>query len=210
MAQAKRKKIAGSTIKPMVIVLIMAALLVFAYYRMANVTEENQKEEEVTITPVQEILLRNLDKNYPPSPKEVVKYYSDLTKCLYNEECTDEEIEELAKRALQIYDDELAANQEWSRYIMDLKSEIATKKSQEYAIMSYSLSSSTDVTYFTKDSYECASLYCTYNIRNGAVAGTVEELFILRKDDEGHWKILGWDLPRDENNETSEVLLYNE
>jgi len=210
MAQAKRKKIAGSTIKPMVIVLIMAALLVFAYYRMANVTKENQKEEEVTITPVQEILLRNLDKNYPPSPKEVVKYYSDLTKCLYNEECTDEEIEELAKRALQIYDDELAANQEWSRYIMDLKSEIATKKSQEYAIMSYSLSSSTDVTYFTKDSYECASLYCTYNIRNGAVAGTVEELFILRKDDEGHWKILGWDLPRDENNETSEVLLYNE
>ncbi len=162
------------------------------------------------ISAVQNVLLRNLEKNYPPSPKEVVKYYSELTKCLYNEDCSDEEIEQLAKKALQIYDDELASNQEWNRYITDLKSEIATKRSQEYAIMSYSVSPSTDVTFFTKDSYECASLYCTYNIRNGAVAGSVEELFILRKDEAGHWRIFGWDLPQDELTGNSEVMLFNE
>ncbi len=209
-AQAKRKKNGSSAVKTVIVFVILAALLILAYYHVANVKRQAQVEEDVTVTPVQEILLRNLDKNYPPSPKEVVKYYSDLTKCLYNEDCTDEEIEQLAQRALQIYDDELAANQEWNRYITDLKSEIATKKSQEYAIMSYSLSSSTDVTYFTKDSYECASLYCTYNIRNGAVAGSVEELFILRKDDQGHWRIFGWDLTQNDTQGSSEVMLFNE
>ncbi len=209
MAVAQKKKNAGSVLRPLIIVAILGILLVIAYYHVANV-RKSVKEEEVTVSPVQEILLRNMDKNYPPSPKEVVRYYSELTKCLYNEDCTDEEIELLAKRAMQIYDDELAAHQQWNRYITDLKSEIATKKSQEYAIMSYSLSSSTDVIYFTKDSYECASLYCTYNIRNGSVAGSVEELFILRKDDAGHWRIFGWDLTQDDDIEGAEVLLFNE
>ena len=210
MAQAKKNKNASSAARTLVIVAILALLLVFAYYHVAHVQRETTEEEVVAVSPVQEVLLRNLDKNYPPSPKEVVKYYSDLTKCLYNEDCSDEEIEQLAQRALMIYDDELAAHQEWNRYITDLKSEIATKKKQKYAIMSYSISASTDVTYFTKDSYECASLYCTYNIRNGAEPGSVEELFILRKDDTGHWKIFGWDLTQNEDTEASEVMLFNE
>ncbi len=209
-AQAKHKKNGSSAVKTLVVFVILAVLLIMAYYHVANVRRQTQTEENVPVTAVQEVLLRNMDKNYPPSPKEVVKYYSDLTKCLYNEDCTDDEIEQLAERALQIYDPELAAHQEWNRYITDLKSEIATKKSQEYAIMSYSISSSTDVNYFTKDSYECASLYCTYNIRNGAVAGSVEELFILRKDDAGHWRIFGWDLTQEDAPEASEVMLFNE
>ena len=196
MAQTGAKTSAGAALKSVIVVAVLALLIVLAYYNVAN-RKKPLKEETATITPVQEILLRNLDKNYPPSPKEVVKYYSDLTRVLYNENCSDEEIEELAERALEIYDDDLAHNQEWNRYITDLKSNI---------------SASTDVNYFTKDQYECASLYCTYNIRNGAVPGTVEELFILRKDTEGHWKILGWDLTgnTDETAGNSEVMLFNE
>lgn len=193
----KKKKNASSAIKSIVVVAIMACLIVLAYYHSANKTKEI-KEENTQISAADEVLLRNMDNNYPPSPKEVIKYYSDLTKCLYNEECSDEDIEKLAYRALLLYDDELANNQEWNRYLTDLKSEIATKRSQEYAIMSYSVSASTDVTYFEKDGYECASLYCTYNIRNGANPGSVEELFILRRDANGHWRILGWDLSEEE------------
>lgn len=198
MAKKKKKRRADSAIKSIIIVAIMACLIVIAFYRVTNNKKtEALVEEETHISAVNEILLRNLDQNYPPSPKEVVKYYSELTKCLYNEDCSDEEIEALANKALLLYDDELANNQQWDRYLTDLKSEIATRRSQDYAIMSYSLSASTDVTYFEKDNYECASLYCTLKIRNGANPGTVEELFVLRKDDKGHWRIFGWDLTQD-------------
>lgn len=194
----KRRKSAASTIKSIILVAIMAGLILLAFYRTTNKPSERNNEENYVNSEVENILLRNLDKNYPPSPKEVVKYYSDLTKCLYNEDCTDEDIEQLAAKALLLYDDDLAANQEWNRYITDLKSEIATKKSQKYSIYGYTVSASTDVTYFEKDNYECASLYCKYNIRNGSIPGTVEELFILRKDAAGHWRILGWDISQDE------------
>lgn len=208
MAASKKKKKSSSALKSLIIVIIMAALLVLAYVRVLNAPKKNSNNEEyVAASAVQEILLRDMDRMYPPSPKEVIKYYSDLTKCLYNEDCSDEEIELLAKRALLLYDDELAANQEWNRYITNLKSEIATKKSQSYAIMNYSLSASTDVVFFEKDQYECASLYCKYNIRNGSVPGSVEELFILRKDENGHWRILGWELSPD--SETAEGLAFN-
>lgn len=196
----KKKKTAGSAIKSVIVVAIMAGLLILAFYRVTN-KEKAVREDNAPISEIQEVLLRNMDTDYPPSPKEVVKYYSDLTKCLYNQQCNDDEIEKLAKRSFEIFDEELANNQEWTLYLGNLKSEIATKRSQEYAIMSYTVSASTDVTYFTKNQYECASLYCTYNIRNGAKPGTVKELFILRRDDKGHWKILGWDLPQEDEGE---------
>lgn len=209
MATRKKKKNTGQTIKNIVVVAIMACILVLAYYRVANTQKKTTTETEVS-SAVDDVLLRNMDKNYPPSPKEVIKYYSELTKCLYNIDCTDEQIEQLALRAMELYDDDLVANQRWERYIMDLKSEIATKKSQKYAIMSYNLSASTDVQFFTKDSYECASLYCTYNIRNGSAPGKVEELFILRKDEAGHWRILGWDLPQENSSAQVEVTGFGE
>lgn len=209
MASRKKKKNNGQTIKSIIVVAIMAGLLVLAYYRVAN-TKKPVSEEQSVSSAVSDVLLRNMDNNYPPSPKEVVKYYSELTKCLYNEDCSDEEIEQLAARAMLIYDDDLASNQEWNRYITNLKSEIATKKSQNYAIMSYTISASTDVKFFKKDAYECASLYCTYNIRNGSNPGKVEELFILRKDSEGHWRILGWDLSQDNDSANAVVGAWNE
>lgn len=199
-----KKNTASGAVKTVIVVVIMAALIVLAYYRMNNTTKGNgtQKETSVAISAVDEVLMRDLDRNYPPSPKEVVKYYSELTKAMYNSDLTDEQIEALGARAMELYDPELAANQQWNRYIADLKSEIASKRSQEYAIMSYSLSASTDVVYFSKNGYECASLYCTYNIRNGSVPGSVMEQFILRQDENEHWRILGWVLPDDNKNNT--------
>ena len=97
MAQSKTKKNTGSVLKSVIIPVVMALIIVLAYYLLANRDKEAVVEDNTPVTPVQEVLLRNLDKNYPPSPKEVVKYYSDLTKCLYNENCTDDEIEQMVE-----------------------------------------------------------------------------------------------------------------
>ena len=61
------------------------------------------------------------------------------------------------------------------------------------SISSYSTSSSTDVYYFAEDGFDFARLYCTYNIRMGTAKQPIEEIFLLRMDLEGHWKIYGWD-----------------
>ena len=66
-------------------------------------------------------------------------------------------------------------------------------KEKDWYISSYATSSSTDVFYFSEDGYDFARLYCTYNIRNGTVMQVLEERFLLRMDEEGHWKIYGWE-----------------
>ena len=57
---------------------------------------------------------------------------------------------------------------------------------------SYSVASATDVDYFDADGRNWARLSCTYTIRSGKEAGLTKEVFLLRKDDKGHWKIYGW------------------
>lgn len=174
--------------------LLAMGCVLLAYYLINLRIEKSKPEDYVQLTAVQEVLSRNLTTNYPQTPKEVIKYYSEITKCFYNEECTEEELYALAMKAQELYDHDLVANKTEEQYLYDLKSEIQAFKEKDYYISSYGTSSSTDVYDFTEDGYEFARLYCTYNIRVGTVIQPIEEVFLLRMDLEGHWKIYGWDL----------------
>ena len=91
---------------------------------------------------------------------------------------------------------ELIANQE--NYIDGLRQEIQDMKKNKYTIASYEVSASTDVEYFDQDGDSYARLYCTFNIKqDNSSRITSLERFVLRKDVDGHWKILGWELVED-------------
>lgn len=159
----------------------------FAYKKDANL------EEKLVSTPVQEIILRDLGKNYPPTPKEVVKFYSEISKCYYNEDYTDEELEKMARQMRLLFDDELLQSNPEEQYISNLKADIKNFEENSYKISSFSPSSSTDVEYFTKDGRECAKLFCMYTIRKANDFSTSKEVFVLRKDEQTeHWKIFGF------------------
>ncbi len=177
-------------IRGMLVFLFLICLLVGYYFYLSN--KVGGDEEEAEITKVQEALLRDLSRNYPASPKEVLRYYSDLLQCLYNEPCSEEELEQLADKAMELCDADLVSYQS-GEFINRLKSDVKTYKDQDIQISSYKTSSSTDVEYFTKDGKECASLFCSYTLRKGTTLQVLEEVFIMRKDEDGHWKIFGWD-----------------
>ncbi|MCM1210321.1 MAG: hypothetical protein NC318_01845 [Blautia sp.] len=185
------KKAGG--IKLIVIGIILAALVIGYFYYLSHKGKET-REEDVQSTQVQAALMRDLDKNYPPSPKEVVKYFNEISRCFYNEKYTEEELVELAVKIQGIYDEELIANKTQEEYLEDLKSDIEDMKEKDRSISSYQLSASTDVEYFTQDSDSCARLYCTYSMRQKTEIAQTQVVFILRQDADKHWKILGWDL----------------
>ena len=188
------KKEQQSPLKVVIIACILVALVVGFYFYLSNRTKGNSSEDTETVTKTQQVLLRNLDNNYPPSPREVLKYYCDILQCIYNESNTDEELEKLAMQIQLLYDDEFVSNQTEDMYLLNLAGEIADMKKQDIKISSYSTSSSTDVEYFSRDGYEWARLYGTLNLRQGTKIRTSNERFLLRKDEAGHWKIYGWEL----------------
>ncbi len=190
MKNAKERQ---NPVKLIIIGCILAALIVGFYFYIANKMKGNT-EENVKATKSQQVLMRNLSTNYPPSPREVLKYYCEIIQCLYNEPHTDEELKKLASQIQLLYDDEFVANQPEDLYLLNLAGEIAELNKKDMKISSYSTSSSTDVETFTRDNYEWARLYCMFNIRKGTDMLVTTERFLMRKDEAGHWKIYGWEL----------------
>ena len=171
--------------------ILIIIIIIVAYFMLAN---RSIKEEGQTaiLTQTKKVLLRDLEKNYPPSPKEVIKYYSEITKAFYDGDYTEEELEELALKAREMYDDELKATQTEEEYLLALQEDINHFKANDWTISSYSTSSSLDVEEFKEDGREYARIYCIYSVRKGSKVFPTNEVYILRKDQEGHYKILGW------------------
>lgn len=187
-----------NSVKNIIIAVIILVLIVGYFLYLTN-KAANTPAKEVKVTAVQDVILRNLDKDYPPTPKEVVKYYSEIRKCLYSETYTDEEYEAMVDKTLELYDEELLEINPKDFYMLSLKSDIDSFNKDKKAIISYTPSSSTDVETSIVNGRECAKLYCTYRIRVGSEYVKSTEIYELRKDSDNHWKILGFKL--DDSNE---------
>ena len=193
MSQRGRRAIKG-----ILIGLVLIALVVGYYFYLSNrKPKEAAEDTETTVSAVQKLLLKNIDDDYPPTPREVLKLYSDITVCFYSEDYTDEELTQLALQIEKLYDEELIANNTPDQYQKNLRWDIKTMKDKNLRVTSYSVASATDVDYFDAGGRSWARLSCTYTIRSGKVAGLAREIFLLRKDDMGHWKIYGWEAAKE-------------
>ena len=177
------------TITIVMIILIVGVVGVYAY--LAN--KSRSIAEGASMTNVEKVLSRDMEYDYPSTPKELLKYYNEIQKCFYNEECTDSEIEALVNRARELYDRDLLANNDLSVHIMLLKEEIKDYKDHKRVISAVSVAASTNVDFFEDDGYEFARLYCGYNLREGSVTKQARQIFLLRRDENRRWKIYGWD-----------------
>ena len=193
MSQRGRRAIKG-----ILIGLVLIALVVGYYFYLSNrKPKEAAEDTETTVSAVQKLLLKNIDDDYPPTPREVLKLYSDITVCFYSEDYTDEELTQLALQIEQLYDEELIANNTPDQYQKNLRWDIKTMKDKNLRVTSYSVASATDVDYFDAGGRSWARLSCTYTIRSGKEAGLAREIFLLRKDDMGHGKIYGWEAAKE-------------
>ena len=186
-------------LKNLILILIMVGLAVGYYFYLAN-RDVEEEPAETKVTKTQEVLLRDMEKNYPPSPKEVIKYYAEISKCFYDGDYSEEEFLKLADRARDMYDDERKATQTEEEYLKDLRADIKEFKDNDTVISSFKTSVSTDVQYSTSEKGEMAVLYCMFNLRQGTKMQTSNHKFVLRKDAEEHWKILGWELDNGNSN----------
>lgn len=180
-----------TTTRTTVIVVLLVLAVVGYYAYISNRNRESGKEPEMTL--VQATLSRDLSKDYPPTPKEVIKYYNQILKCLYNEESTDEEIEALGLKARELYDAELLSVNELESYQMRLKAEVYDYRDNQRRITGANVASSTSVDFFEEDNFEFAKIMCGYNFLQGNKNYSSGQMYLLRKDENKQWKIYGWE-----------------
>lgn len=181
--------------KGIILLCVLVCLVIGYYFYLSNKEkpEEPATVETEVLTMSQKALARDLETNYPPSPREVVKYFSEITQCFYNEEHDEEELKALGLKMREIYDGELVANQTEEEYLDLLQKDINEYKANNRTISNYSPSSSVDVETFSQDGYEWARLYCVYEIKQDSFLYQTTLCFMLRKDGDSHYKIYGWE-----------------
>jgi hypothetical protein len=169
--------------------LLCIALLCGGFYYAKN---RASSSDDVELTKVQKIIARNLESNYPATPREVVKLYNRIITSYYDETYTDEEFEALAEQARGLFDADLLANNPVDQYEADVKAEVVDYEQRSRQIRQTSVCDSDDVLYLTDDSNgdQLAYVSATYFIKEGNSFERTYQMYVLRKDENEEWKIL--------------------
>lgn len=180
-----------STVRVTICLIILVTALLGYYAYLSG--KSRTAAQEAVVSATQLVLNKNLEMDYPATPKEVIKYYTEIEKCFYNEDCTDEEIESLGMKARELYDEELLANNEVGTYMESLKKEIKDFKDNQKRLTGANVAASANVDRFTEDGYEFARVYCSYSILDGSGSTNLGQVYLLRRDENRQWKIYGWE-----------------
>ena len=175
-------------------VICMVSLVVGYYAYLSRRNDSVSADDSVELSEVQAIISKDFDKNYPATPRAVVKWYNRIITAYYAEEFTQEELEQMADQARKLMDDELLQYNPKDTYIASLNLEIEDYHNRQRVIVSSSVSESGGVQYKKINGYECAFVSAYYFVREGSSYTRTYEDFCLRKDSDGNWKILTWRL----------------
>lgn len=174
-----------------IVLLVVIVGVVGVYTYLTNkVKTENQ---EASMTAVEKVLYRDLSTDYPATPKEVIKYYTEIEKCFYADSTTDDELEELGLKARELYDADLLEINEVQDYLINLKVDVQGFRDRKRTIAGVNVSPSVNVDTFQEDGFDFARLNCGYNIVENGTTKSVVVVYLLRKDENRLWKIYGWD-----------------
>lgn len=182
------------TIITIVIMIILVAIVAGGYYYVSKKRSQEREEKETVQTEVDKILEKNLDASYPVTAREVVKYYSRIMKCLYNEEMTEEEIGEMLHQLRKLFDAEFLANNSYENQLSELTEELAEAEACMRIINSYQIEKADTVITWENEGYDYARMIACYTQKEGTQYLRVYEEFVLRKDETNRWRILGWRL----------------
>jgi uncharacterized membrane protein len=178
------------------IVLIVIAVLIIGAFAFVALRTPKTVEDTTEVSELDELLNKDVSANYPATPREVLKLYNRYLLCLYGvdgEELTDTQVQELGKKMREFYDEELLESNTEEINLSNLEQELASFQKADKVMIQTNVGDSNDVDYIDVDGADGALLQASYFIREGSKEfSRTYQQYLLRKDDEGDWKILSF------------------
>ena len=191
---------------------VCVVLLCVGFYFMKNSDGSQASKENLTV--VQRINEKNLTDDYPKTPRAVIKLYNQIITSYYSGNYTDDEFDKLIDQARMLFDQDLADNNSKDDYKKSVETSIADYKNRSFKIRQTNVRSeerrvgkefrrvlfrsrqtnvcdSDDVKYLTDDSNGDKLAYVTasYFTEENKKFDKTYQMYVLRKDDNGDWKI---------------------
>lgn len=168
-------------------VVLCAGLCLGYYYYLSNRDKGDEK-----LTEVEMVITKDLDKSYPKTAREVVKFYNRILNCYYNEDYSEEQLKDLTEQARKLMDTELQEKNPADSYLDAVKADIEAYEEEEKKIASISMDSTNEIEYKKVEGKECAYVDVQYFIKESKKATRSSQTYILRKDENGKWRILAF------------------
>lgn len=182
------KKIGTKGFTLIVFLIVIAGLGYYTYLHNNAVgnREVPEKSEKDTL------LNYDFENDYPKTVRETVKLHCRYLKSAYNNEFSEEELFIINQQMRKLFDDELAEHNPEDKQLQKLKEEVQLYADNKRKIVSYSLAEASQIQYNTEEGKDYAKIKITIVLKLESSNVTGEEEYILRKDADDRWKILGW------------------
>ena len=177
--------------------LCLVVVVLLAVFLLLNQREDDSifSKESGTSTEAKNILAKDVDRNYPATVREVVRLFSRISQCYHNQKISEEEFQALAEMQRKLFDEEFLENNPSDTFVNNLSAEIEAAKAREYTMVTWRVQKQSSVETWQDGDNSFASIVACYtmNAKDEGYTRTFEE-FLLREDDKGRWKIVGWRL----------------
>lgn len=179
-----------------IVVLVMAVVLIVGMFTFVAYRTPKSAEDATKITEKDELMHKNIAADYPKTPREVLKLYNRYILLLYGsqgEELTEQEIQTLGQQMRELYDEELKSLNPEDTQRLSLMQELSVFRKDKKVMIQTNVCSSNEVEYIDIKGASGASAQVSYFVKEGKKEFTrTYQKFLLRKDEQGEWKILGF------------------
>ena len=177
--------------------LCLVTVVVLGVFLALNLREDNGifSKDAQQNTEVQAILAKDIDRNYPATVREVVRLFSKISQCYHNQELSEEEFLQLVEMQRKLFDEEFLEQNPLETFTNNLAAEIELAKSKKYQMVTWWVQKQSSAVSWkdVENSFSSIVAGYTMNEKEEGYTRTYEE-FLLREDEKGRWKIVGWRL----------------
>ena len=183
-----------------IFMVLFAAVVIGIYFAITRGKNTDTKEIPAETSEADALIKKDLDWEYPATPREVLKLYCRITKCLYNDDLTDEQIKKLVSQVRNLYSFDLLENNAEDEQIAFIKGDRVEYKKDKKTIFSFAIDSASNIEYIDTKAGKTALIKMYFTLKAGANMERSFEEFSLIQQDDGKWKIVAW---RQSENETA-------
>ncbi|MGN0154974.1 MAG: DUF6715 family protein [Lachnospiraceae bacterium] len=171
-----------------VFIIVLAGLAYYVYLSNHASDQRNPAEK----SEIETLLNYDFEEDYPKTVRETVKLHCRYLKCAYNNEFTEDELFTVNQQIRKLFDDELLEYNTQEKQLEGLQKDIQYYSDNKQKFVNYSIAEASQVEYNTEGDTEYAKIKVGIMLRVDSASVNGDEEYILRKDKEGKWKILGW------------------
>lgn len=194
-----------TVVRTIIFGVIIAVLIVAFYFYLSNRNSSNEeKGPDSARTELETVLSKDISKDYPGTPRAVIKWHNRILQLYYNGKVENADITRLCDQDMLLWDADLLQLNPRDAYLSALNGSIADYRAHGRKLQSSDVADTDDIKYSKKDGRNLSYVIASYFITEGSGYTRVYQNYCLRQDSSGRWKIVAFQLCDSVGNPVSE------